>query len=147
MRLEQLLAGLTKRMGRSAPPPKGEDGRHVLEFNGDLRVSCEEVPGRGILLTCPVTELPQDADRAEALLRRLLKLSLPRMTTQRAVLCLDEQSRSVLLHRGLAADVDDAAFQEALEVLLNNLEFWRKNSGNEPAPSGPAASPLTFVYP
>ena len=145
MQLERLLSGLTERMGWDAPPLKGEDGKHVLEFDDGLRVTCEELPGRGFLLTAPVTDLPGDAVQSEALLRRLLKLTLPRMKAQRAVLCLDAQAGSLCLYRRLDRDADLNAFQDALETLLNNLDFWRRNSGEDRVE--PAASPFSFLYP
>lgn len=142
MRLNALMTELSARLDWEAAPEPGESGGYVLEFEDGPRVECLEQPGRGLLLTARVRELPEDPARREALLRRVLSLNLGRLKTRREVLSLDAQSETLRLHRLLPDNVHLDGFHDALETLLNGLDFWRRNS--EDADSGSSTPPLPF---
>lgn len=120
-----------------------EQGGYQLEFDG-MPVYCFRISGF-VYLESPLQTPPTNAREAVDLFRDILQRNLARLNQQAAVLSLDEDTNTVMLHQSLPLDsLDIHRFEDALEEFLNHLEYWRGEASSTPASMMPGAMQMFF---
>ena len=113
-----------------------EDNSCVLVFDGDLLLNIEfDEASERLVFSLFLDELPRD--RAERLLREMMGANLYWHRTAGATLCLEENTGGVMLvYASSVLELDNGAFENIVENLLDQAESWRKRI-TEFAQSGP----------
>jgi hypothetical protein len=116
-----------------------EDNSCVLVFDGDLLLNIEyDDASERLVFSLYLDELPRD--NAEPLLREMMGANLYWHRTRGATLCLEENTGGVMLiYASSVLELDNGAFENIVENLLDQAEAWRKRI-TEHAQSGPAAA-------
>jgi hypothetical protein len=144
MELEQLMQSLAERLNLDPPEPYGKD-EYRYTFDEDLTVRCLTGGKETVILCGAVAAVPGDEREADELLKRMLKLNLARMKTQKEVLSLDRESGEVILYLKVPTkDLSAEDFEEVMEAFVNTLEYWSRNVKEG---AGEGSSPFSLVFP
>jgi len=97
-----------------------------LSVNFDqVRVHLSELPNLLLLVESRVCDLPTTLAEQDRVVTRLLGLSLARMQSNRASLCVDSERNALWLQRSLTNDITTDQLNEAVEALVNEIDLWR----------------------
>ena len=129
-----------------------EDNSCVLVFDGDLLLNIEfDEASERLVFSLYLDELPRE--RAEPLLREMMGANLYWHRTGGATLCLEENTRGVMLvYASSVLELDGGAFENIVENLLDQAEAWRKRIAAHresapvfaPAAMSQGAQPMIF---
>ena len=144
--LDQVVRHLGERLGLD-DFVADEDGSYRLQFDDHINVVVS-LQGRSIAVFESVLGMvPDDELQAEQLLKKVLTRSLFHYRTCVDVVCYDQDSEKLVLHKSL--DLDDISvseFHDEVESYLNVLEAWKKTLNDSYSTSLPAM-PMQFVMP
>lgn len=132
MELEDFIRVFSERMNLGSLEPDKE-GSYTFVFDDHLSVRCFSAGKEAILLNGTIGEFPEDEIKAEEQLRRILKLNLARMKTQKEVLAFAPETRELICYlktkiKELTAD----DFMDLVENFVNTFEFWTQSVKDVP---------------
>ena len=90
-----------------------------------VRVHLSELPNHMLLVESRVCDLPPTPTEQDRVVTRLLGLSLARMQSNRASLCVDSDRNALWLQRRLKNESTTDQLNEAVEALVNEVDLWR----------------------
>lgn len=132
MELEALIRAFAERLD-SAPPEPDDGGVFAFIFDEELSINVIPSGREAVILSATVCRVPERERDAEEFLKKLLKINLAGMKEQREVLCLDRETREVIIYLKVGTDGLSAAdFEETMEGFVNTLEYWCRSAVETP---------------
>lgn len=143
MSLPRYLEYFAREQGLGDWQPE-DDGRYLVTFDGSLDVQIELIDRSKFVLRSVLAPEPRNSEQAEALFRRLLRVSLAQWHHHAETVALDQERQEILIYLfGNAEEMDYASFSATVEEFVNRLEFWHGRL----RPEHPPASPFSMVTP
>jgi hypothetical protein len=102
-----------------------EGGGYLIPLEKDLTIRVSE-SSFGIYFSCEIALLPKA--KRETFYGRLLLANLFGQGTNGAVLGLNEDGNKVLLTHLLELDADYQSLHDALEDMINTVDYWREET-------------------
>jgi hypothetical protein len=100
------------------------NGQMVLRVDGRYRIVIKPGPGGSWVLRTRLGDLPQEPQRRDAMLMRVLDLACGMVRTSAAACAVDQQEESLWLQQSVRSDVSMFELDEALERFVNVLPVW-----------------------
>lgn len=90
-----------------------------------VRVHLSELPNHTLLIESRVCDLPTTPTEQDRVVTRLLSISLARMQSNPASLCVDAEHNALWLQRRLSKEITLDQLNTAVESLVNEIDLWR----------------------
>lgn len=136
MELQESIRSLCQALQADVPEADAR-GRYVLRFEDELELRCFLLVGKP-MLEGVICRAPAEPAEAEALFKKLLRVSLARARDRADTLTLDQEAGEVLLVRRLAVESGGGReFVGAVEDFLNQLDFWHRQTTKDVSPRSP----------
>ena len=103
---------------------KPAQGKLTVTFD-QVRVHLSELPNLRIVAQARIVDLPLNERDRERLVERALRTATGRMRDSGVALTAHPQASALWLQTQVPDNADTAALSQAVENLVNEVEFWR----------------------
>lgn len=125
MTVHPLVARYMQRQGIGSERLRS-DGRLGLSLGERCRLQMLPLPGGRLLFEARIAPLPEDPQRREQHIDRLLRAGAARLATHAQCCAIDRDAQAFVLQQRIAEDLSPVAFEQAVETFLRAVLFWKQ---------------------